>query len=316
MAKKKNQIVKESNALARARLMPTSGSVWDERVIAALAGRNRTDDCVFAEHVIDIKELATSSEEFSASQLTELTKAITRLTRSYFQISKGKDFMNYPIFAKIGLDGNKLVGRFNSALKEHYLELKKQFAIRYLPEFKALSGTYSQRLFRFLNSWKDQIEIQFPLNELHEILMTPPSFRQNFKAFRIRVLETAHRDIVSNTGLVYAWEPIKQGQRKVVAVRFIFNLERAALVAKGETQVQQEAENIFELQRLSNQCFERLKRLKHPCEPKKSKKCDYCTTRGRMYAQKIVEQSQGNLPFEPATAQTDREQDAPPLGVL
>jgi plasmid replication initiation protein len=304
MAKKTkvNQIVKESNALARARLMPMSNSVWDERVIAAMAGRNRTEDCAFKEHVIDIKELATPSEEFSASQLNELTKAITRLTRSYFQISKGKNFMNYPIFAKIGIEGDKLIGRFNNALEEHYLELKRQFAIRYLPEFKVLSGTYSQRLFRFLNSWKDRIEIQFPLNELHEILMTPPSFRQNFKEFRKYVLERAHRDIVSNTGLVYAWEPIKRGQRKVVAIRFIFDLNRAALVAKGETQVQQEAENIFELQRLSNQCWERLKRLKHQCEPKKSKKCDYCTTRGRMFAQRIVEEAQGSLPFEPATA--------------
>jgi hypothetical protein len=106
--------------------------------------------------------------------------------------------------------------------------------------------------------------------------------------------------IISHTELVYAWEPVKRGFRKVIAVRFVFDTEKAALAAKSESQKQAEAETVFELQRLSNKCFERLKRLKHPCEPQKSKKCDYCTTRGRMFAQKIVDETQRQLPFEKA----------------
>lgn len=298
---KRNQLVKESNVIARARLLPTTGTVWTERIIALLAGRNCMDDTMFKEHVIDISELATSPEGFSVSQYHELKNAVTILTRSYFQITKGpKSFMNYPIFEKIGLEKNTLIGKFNPSLAEHYLELKKQFAIRSLPEFKALSGTYSQRLFRYLNSWKHTIEITVSLNELHETLMVPPSFRKDFKAFRVYVLETAHQDIVSNTGLVYAWEPIKRGLRKVVAVRFIFNAEKAVLLTSSESQKQSELESVFELQRLSNQCFERLKKLNRSCNPKKSKKCEFCTTRGRMFAQRICEETQGRLPFDGA----------------
>jgi hypothetical protein len=39
-----------------------------------------------------------------------------------------------------------------------------------------------------------------------------------------------------------------------------------------------------ELQRLSMQCWERLQRLKKECKPKKCPKCEFCTTRGKMWA--------------------------------
>jgi plasmid replication initiation protein len=197
-----------------------------------------------------------------------------------------------------------ITARFNPDLKEHYLELRRQFSVRLLPEFKALTSTYSQRLYRYLNSWKNSLDTTAELIFLHEILAVPPSFKKDFRQFRKFVLEPAHREILSQTGLVYAWEPVKRGQRKVVAIRFIFDIEKTALATKSESQKQEEAETVFELQRLSNQCFERLKRLKHQCEPKKSKKCDYCTTRGRMFAQRIVEEAQGRLLFEDLIAET------------
>ncbi|MDR1391383.1 MAG: replication initiation protein, partial [Holosporales bacterium] len=275
MPKKMNQIVKESNALARARVMPVSSTVWTERIIAAIAAKNRIDDLTFKEHLIDIENLFPSAtENLSASQYSELKKAVEHLTRSYFQIRKSNgDFMNYPIFSKIGIKDNYIIGKFNSDLAEHYLELKKQFAIRVLPEFQVLSGTYSQQLFRYLNSWKDRIETTIPLSELHETLVVPASFRKDFKAFRIRVLETAHKEITEKTSLHYEWEPVKKGLRKIIAVRFIFDIARST-AAEAERQATQEKENALkttgELQRLSNQCWERLQRLKKECTPKKS----------------------------------------------
>jgi plasmid replication initiation protein len=116
------------------------------------------------------------------------------------------------------------------------------------------------------------------------------------------VLETAHREITENTSLYFAWEPIRKGLRKVVAVRFVFDLERAGILTEGRTQEQEnlaELDRISELQRLSNQCFERLKKLRRSCDkPKKSEKCNYCTTRGRMYAVKVLKEAQGRIPFE------------------
>jgi plasmid replication initiation protein len=303
MPKKTNQIVKESNALARARVMPVSSTVWTERIIALIASKNRIDDLTFREQLIDIKNLSSSAtENLSVSQYNELKKAVEHLTRSYFQIHKSNgDFMNYPIFSKIGLEGDTIVGKFNADLAEHYLELKKQFAIRALPEFQVLSGTYSQQLFRYLNSWKDQVEKTVPLSELHETLVVPASFRKDFKAFRKFVLERAHKEITEKTNLHYEWEPVKQGLRKVIAVRFIFDAARA-VKADTERQATQEKAKVLkttgELQHLSMQCWERLQLLKKECKPKKNQKCEFCLTRGKMFGINYMAENQGKLPLD------------------
>lgn len=295
MPKKVNNIVKESNEIARARLMPNTSSLWDERIIAAIAGRNRTDDLEFKEQIIDVKELSTP-DGLSTSQYHEIKKAITRLTQSYFQlISHDGDFINYPIFAKIGLKKGQVTGKFNPEMKEHYLELKRQFSMRSLPEFQALSSTYSQQLFRFLNSWKSEPERIVPLDELHAMLNTPQSFRKNFKSLRTRVLEPAHREINVETSLEYDWEAVREGLRKVVAVRFIFDV-RAKRRAEAIERIKElkngmakpgrspEDEEIDRLQAASNACFEKFYiRLKKDCAPRKrSPRCRYCVERGRM----------------------------------
>jgi plasmid replication initiation protein len=238
-SKKINQLVKESNAIARARLVPKPGSLWDERIIAIIASRNRLDDIEFCEQIIGLKELSTP-DGLSTSQYHEIKKAITRLTQAYFQVTRRNgDFMNYPVFASIGLKGGCITGKFNPDLKEHYLELKEQFSLRFLPEFQALSSTYSQQLYRFLNSWKSEPEKIVSLDELHALLDTPQSFRKDFKAFRTYVLEVAHREInavaatsQSDNPLEFDWEPVKQGLRKTVAVRFILDVSKRKFTAK------------------------------------------------------------------------------------
>lgn len=232
MPKKINNIVKESNTIARARLMPSTNSLWDERIIAAIAGRNKTDDLEFKEQIIDVKELSTP-EGLSTSQYHEIKKAITRLTQSYFQIkSQNGDFINYPIFAKIGLKTGQVTGKFNPEMKEHYLELKRQFSMRALPEFNSLSSTYSQQLFRFLNSWKSEPEKIIPLDELHAILDTPKSFRKDFRQMRIQILEPTHKEINTSTSLEFDWEPVKKGLRKVIAIKFIFDIRKTKFLKK------------------------------------------------------------------------------------
>ena len=70
------------------------------------------------------------------------------------------------------------------------------------------------------------------------MLDAPESLRKNFKEFRRRVLEKAHKDITGLTSLQYEWEPVKKG-RAVVAVRFIFSRRRATPIStKKATEAQ------------------------------------------------------------------------------
>jgi len=66
------------------------------------------------------------------------------------------------------------------------------------------------------------------------MLNTPESFRANFKAFRVRVLEKANKDINGMaTELSFEWESVKRG-KAVVAVRFVFGGKKKALLQKEQ----------------------------------------------------------------------------------
>ena len=68
------------------------------------------------------------------------------------------------------------------------------------------------------------------------MLDTPQSFRKDFRQFRTRVLEKAHKDILEFTDIYYTWEPIKKG-RAVSWIKFIFGKkQKKAIRANGALQ--------------------------------------------------------------------------------
>jgi plasmid replication initiation protein len=304
MAKKeKDYIVKESNAIARARIKPKTESVWDERIIAILAARIRSDDTEFKDQLIDISELPEM--ESSHSQYAEIQKSIERLVQSYFEIKTKRGIKAFPIFAMLGYEKGYLLGKFNPQLRDHFLTLREQFALRSLPEFRALSGTYAQMLFRYLNSWKAAGVVDVNIGELHDVLSVPESFRKDFKEFRTRVLEPAHREITEKTSLAFTWEPIRKGLRKVDAVHFTFGVKALAAEARkaeatpkkkgrpGKVNRERDGwsrEELPKIQRMAEECFHETEDGARKCVPqKKSEVCLYCTTRGRMWSKTYLE---------------------------
>ena len=164
----------------------------------------------------------------------ELKKAAhSLLDKKLFRKIGKNGFQGYTLFATIICENGIITGEFHQELKPFFLEVKKNFTKLNLHQYLNLPSIYSQQLFGFLQSWHDQPEIKIPVHDLHERLDTPVSLRKNFKDFRVRVLEKAHKDITGLTSLRYEWEPVKKG-RAVVAVRFIFSRRRALPVAKAK----------------------------------------------------------------------------------
>jgi plasmid replication initiation protein len=292
MAKRaKKDLVKEpvveSNDVARAKVSPAPESVWEWRIINQLVAKNRENDKAFAVHKISFKELEPT-KKLSGGEHREIKKSVLKLAHITIEIPKGNRGVRVtPIFAVISLDDDgNIEAQLNHMLKPHYLALERNFTLYSLPEFRLLSSVYSQAMFRYLHSWKnlDKGEHTATLEELHALLSTPESLRKDFRNFRSRVLEPAHREITEKTGLYYEWEPVREGLRKVVAVRFVF--QSLALTAPKKTPEQEANEEHARLQHESNQCYEKIyiqQRIK--CVPKKrSKRCKFCLERGRMVA--------------------------------
>ena len=135
------------------------------------------------------------------------------------------------------------------------------------------------------------------MDELHEFLSTPPSMRKDFKEFRVEVLERAYNEITEKTSLYYTWEPVRKGLRKVESIRFSFR--PAALTDIATTAKTKKKRTDNDAQRESNQCYEELQRTDKTCVPKRTtKRCQFCMTRGRMFAIQYLRENQGKLPFE------------------
>lgn len=225
-ARRKNDVVKESNAIARARLSPPADSVWEERIIAQVAAFNRVDDTEFPSTAFMVGQVVNSPKKISTLQMSEIQKATQKLASTTFTLYRDRhSFRSYAVFSYIDFDHGIITAKLNQDLKPHYLELKKQFALRALPGFRELTSVYSQQIFRFLNSWAQLPEAIIPIAELHHVTTAPDSLKKDFRNFRLRVLEIAHREINAKTSMKYDWEPIKKG-RKVIAIKFIFKRGR------------------------------------------------------------------------------------------
>ena len=267
------EIVKKSNALARARW--SAESVWEPRLVALLASKVRADDTDFHVYEISISEILRSS---GGKDYREIEAVVDKVMSRVLTIRDPNGWTKYNVFSRCRYrrtEGILELG-FHPDLRPHYLNLQKYMKMNLL-EFLILPSIYSQRIFEFLKSWDDKPETPpIPLADLHEMLNIPESLRANFKDFRRRVLEKAHKDITEKTTLSYEWEPIKQG-RAVVAVRFIFAQKRALPVQKKKAdnaiEKSSEKKNILYNQALA--CF---KERGSACEGGQQKKgvCEVC----------------------------------------
>lgn len=281
ITEEKSTIVKESNAIARAQLRPQAESVWEERIISQIVAFNRVDDTEFPETDFLLGRLFDGRKKISGREFLEIGKAVERLASTTYTIYHSrKKFEIYPIFARIAYDNGIISACLNPKLKPYFLQLRREFSMRSLPEFRRLSSIYAQQIYRFLCSFRALEETEVEIERLHFTTTAPESLKADFRKFRTRVLEPAEREINNKTNLKFRWEPIKQG-RKVVAVRFIFE-GGAAAEAVDHAAVSGENEELKKWQRLSNACWERHHKAGTTCKPRGGNKCTYCRTRGRM----------------------------------
>lgn len=239
------EIVKKSNALCRARWGVES--IWEPRLVALLASKVRIEDKDFHVYEIHVSEIL---QRDGGHDYKEIEAVVDKVMSRVLTVYDDAGWTKYNVFSRCRFrraDGMLELG-FHPDLKPHYLELQRNFAQYDLLEFLMLPSIYSQRIFEILKSYNDLPETTLKLDELHEMLYTPESFRKDFRNFRVRVLEKAHKDI-SKTSLRYEWEPVKKG-RAVIAIRFIFNKKAVAQIED-----QKKSKEIARRQKNNNELF-------------------------------------------------------------
>ena len=248
-------LVKKSNSIIRTRI--TVQSVEASRILAHLIACIRVD-----EKRADIRYSVPAKDiiPYLGGDNYRHIKATCKELAGAFAESEEPDsegahpeYTVRPFFSELKYKRGIITAMFNPVMKDYLFELKSCFTTYNLTEYLSLPSIYSQRIFEITKSLANSKdgEAIISMADLHRFLDSPPTVRADFRQFRIRVLEKAHKDITEKTSFRFEWEPVKVG-RSVEKIRFIFNGGKKALAQKEKEKAKEEKR-----QRLTKQRFRR-----------------------------------------------------------
>lgn len=278
--KDSHSVVTKSNALARAEIQ-TIDSVLFGRLLNIFIAQIKREDEDFHDYKIPMVELMSNTRGGQYYDSIEKQAEKWLDIKVTMQIDP-YNIYKYVLFNKIHINrkDNTININIHRDLKPHLLQLKDHFTQFSLLEYLRLSTVRAQKLFELLSSWRNQEFFKIKIEDFHNIFDSEAYLRANFKEFRKKVLEIAHKEILQCTSLYFRWETETRGRgQKVIAVIFYFT------ELTEEEKAAQKIKEMSLLQKKSNKCYERHTLSENECTPKKkSQICEYCLERGRMSA--------------------------------
>lgn len=250
------EIVKKHNELVRSKINIASKTA--SRILACLVAAIRREDTQFkGVYTVPVKDYLPPDDDKGGKQYKLIKDACRELVGGTVE-KEWPDpdnpdgdpiFHVMPFFTSIKYRKGNVEAKFNPEMSEFLLQLHACFTQYNLMEYLTLPSLYSQRLFEILKSWANTPEVILSVADLHHLLDTPASFRADFRQFRTRVIEKAHKDIQEKTSLRFEWEPVKAG-RSVEAIRFLFAPGRKAVAGAENQKAKEEKQRRLQTQRM------------------------------------------------------------------
>jgi hypothetical protein len=210
------QFLKEANSVARARIVPVQGNIFAERIYQEIFSRTTWTDNGPITEPFHCRKLSLG-DDITPADFQHFKTIIKGLSHVAYEFDRGeRGGGGRSLFKEIEIDDNGIIHAIvNERLKEFYEELDSLFTYRKLSDFKQLRSLYSQRLFRYLNTWKNMKSRKILINieELYYRLSAPVYLQKNFGQFRLRVLDVATEEINNYTSLHFDWEPLRKSGR-------------------------------------------------------------------------------------------------------
>jgi hypothetical protein len=210
------QFLKEANSVARARIVPVQRNIFAERIYQEIFSRTTWTDHGPTTEPFHCRKLSLGNDitPIDFQHFKTLIKGLSHVAYEFDRGERGGGGRS--LFKEIEIDDNGIIHAVvNERLKEFYKELDSFFTYRKLSDFKRLRSLYSQRLFRYLNTWKniESRKIKINIEELYYRLSVPVYLQKNFGQFRLRALDVATEEINNYTSLHFDWEPIRKSGR-------------------------------------------------------------------------------------------------------
>lgn len=249
-------IAKQSNSVSRSRFV--KGTTIGFRVAVMIASQIKKTDTVLESYEVNPNVLADYN--LSTSDLARMQRSMDEIASTQIAVLEGSKYRVYPMFGVAEWDSKtkKATVKLNHDLKDHYIQVSKDFTLLPTDEFKRLTGVFAQILFQYLLSWRTEPETYIEIDELHKKLGThkDEKLTSDFNRFQRRILDPVANQIDKKTSLKYEWETRRGGRgNRVQGVRFVFadgliNKLRSPIYSFGKLspKMQDKLYNAFELQ--------------------------------------------------------------------
>lgn len=229
-------VVKRNDFIQKAKI---DLNIQELKILGFCYSKVKPTDTSFGEMEFNVKEycdvcgIAPSGKNYD-----DIKSTIKKLRDKSFWVTdeSGNDVLfSWVSGAEVSKGSGKIIIRFDKATEKFLLGLSDNYTQYSLLYTLPMKSSYSYRLYELLKSYDGFSNHIFDIDNLKDLLGA--TFYENFKDFRVNVLEKAVKEINLYTDIETSWEPIKDGKR-VAKVKFYIKKRDAwgALVAEEFSQ--------------------------------------------------------------------------------
>lgn len=203
---KEIQIIKKDNRLIEAKYKL---SIHQQRILYTLLDIIHTTDEDFKHYKINIADIARKFElETSQYLYSQMQEAMSDLVTKKITFNEGEDtiVMAWLSYARYRKGQGSVEISFHKDLKPYLLQLKSHFTQYQLSAVAQFKSAYSIRFYELLKMYEylgkgGQFYREFTIQELRDYMQMEKGIYENFKDFRIRVIEPSLKEITNFSDL-------------------------------------------------------------------------------------------------------------------
>jgi plasmid replication initiation protein len=170
-------------------------------------------------YIPEYKEITSSQKKYK--QIKEV--GLSMLGSSIFIISES-GYQGFTVFRSIKYIANEglLKIKLNDDMKPFLLQLGANFTKLYFNNISKITSSYAIRIYGLLKRKNTFKKAYFDLKDLQEILQCPKSYKNDYKAFRQKVLAISIKEINAKTDIEVYKVSTEKTVRKITSIIIYF----------------------------------------------------------------------------------------------
>lgn len=217
-----DNFITQSNNLIEARYALTKN---EQLILCAMISFINPDDEDFLTYKTSISDFIGILGVDKKSGKREIKNVVRKLLSRVLEIesSDGKwKMFQWVSYAEASPEEDYLLLRFHDKLRPYLLNLKRQFTSFRLREVVPLKSIYAIRMYQIVKEYdsKNKSSFLYMLEDFRKLMLGSENKKYSaFKDFRIRVIESAKKELDEKSNLSFEFSLIKMG-RKIGKIEF------------------------------------------------------------------------------------------------